>query len=131
VSGKCTAQKVARKAKLGDDPVSASAGGSGSATSGSGSASAPPSVAPGSLVVDASGFDHTCKVKADCKIVKADPCDKCSCADKAIAARDVARFEKAQASIKCPSPSADKRRCGECRGFLPACESGQCVAKPE
>lgn len=83
----------------------------------------------GSEVVDTTGYDRTCKTKADCKIVKDDPCNRCSCADKAIAAAEVSRFEATTAAIQCGP--RQKIACGECRGSFADCLDGKCIAKPE
>lgn len=93
-------------------------------------ASSPAQLPPGgSEVVDTRGYVKTCKTKADCKIVKDDPCNHCSCADKAIAATEIARFEAAATAIKCGP--REPIHCGECRGFFADCLDGQCIAKPE
>jgi hypothetical protein len=86
-------------------------------------------VAPGSEVVDTSGYDRSCKTSADCRIVKDDPCNHCSCADKSIAATEVTRFQAATAVITCGP--RQKVVCGECRGSVADCLDGKCIAKPE
>lgn len=90
-----------------------------------------PASAPSSFVVDAAGFDRTCKTKDDCQIVKVAPCDKCACPATPIARAEAARFAAAAQTIDCTKAPKDTRRCGECRGFVADCEAGRCIAKPE
>jgi hypothetical protein len=78
--------------------------------------------------VDVTKYDRACKTADDCKVVKVHPCDKCGCPDRAIAAGELARFTAARDAIVC---APDERQCGECRGYVAACESGRCVAHPE
>jgi hypothetical protein len=69
--------------------------------------------------------DLSCATKADCRVVKESPCDKCGCASKPVAAR----FETP--APDCTKAAADTRVCGECRGFIADCVGGRCVATPE
>jgi hypothetical protein len=83
----------------------------------------------GGEVIDTSGYDRTCTTKADCQVVKDDPCNPCSCGDKPIAVTQTSRFEADARAIEC------RRRepvvCGACRKNVPDCRDGKCVAVPE
>jgi hypothetical protein len=83
----------------------------------------------GSEVVDTSAYDKSCATAADCKIVKDDPCNPCSCGDKPIASRELDRFLLAAGSIKCGKRA--QVVCSECVRFAADCYGGKCVAKPE
>jgi hypothetical protein len=107
-------------------PAGSSAPAAGSSTS------APAPAEPARpFTVDMSAFDRSCKTKADCSIVKADPCDKCSCGAAPIARSQSMKFETALGAIDCKKAPKDDRRCGECRGNLPDCVDGKCIAVPE
>lgn len=83
----------------------------------------------GGEVIDTTGYDRACATRADCRVVKDDPCNPCSCGDKPIAATEAARFEATAQAITCRP--REQVGCGACRKNVPDCHDGRCVAVPE
>jgi len=73
--------------------------------------------------LDASHYDQSCQVAADCTAVFVGDQCKCSCDSAAINVRDQARYDADRAAITCLS----KNVCGPCQAVTAACSAGKCV----
>jgi hypothetical protein len=73
---------------------------------------------------------RACKTTADCRVVKADPCDRCACATTPVNAAEATRLATVASEIECDTRK-DQRVCGECRGAVADCQAGTCVSRPE
>lgn len=85
-----------------------------------------------SFIVDLTGYDLSCATDADCEIVKDYPCEtRCSCPQKPISKKSMARYQAAVAAIDCTKAPKDDQSivCGECMSPLPSCNAGTCTTK--
>ena len=77
-------------------------------------------------MINASDYDQTCRVDADCAVILVGSICECKCEYGAVNQQAVAKVQADRNARRCDG----SKQCGPCPGRQAQCSSGRCAVRP-